>query len=78
LYPIGIVLFVSLGAKDWQSALMYGCALGLLCYGTYDLTNLATLRPWTVQFAVIDIAWGGVVTGVSAVAGWSITRSLLG
>lgn len=77
LYPLGVVLFASQGAQDWQGALLYGCALGVLCYGTYDVTNLATLRPWTVQFTVIDIAWGGVVTGVSSVVGWWATRALL-
>lgn len=77
LYPVGIVLFASNGRADWQSVLLYGCALGVLCYGTYDLTNLATLRPWTVRFTAIDIAWGGLVTGLSAVIGWVSTRALL-
>lgn len=77
LYPIGIVLFVSYGGQDFKTVLLYGCALGLLCYGTYDLTNLATLQPWTVRLALIDIIWGGVVTGVSAAAGWAATRALL-
>lgn len=78
LYPVGILLFVSSGATDWKTVLLYGCALGALCYGTYDLTNLATLRPWTVKLALIDIAWGTFVTGVSAAGGWLTTRALLG
>lgn len=78
LYPLGIVIFTSHGAQGWQSTLLYGCALGLLCYGTYDLTNLATLKPWTLRLALIDISWGGIVTGVSALGGWLATRSLLG
>lgn len=77
LYPLGIVLFVSHGAVNWPHVLLYGAALGILCYGTYDLTNLATLRPWTLQLALIDIAWGGVVTGASATAGWLATRAIL-
>ena len=77
LYPIGIILFVSHGATHWQQVLPYGAALGLLCYGTYDLTNLATLRPWTLKLALIDIAWGGIVTGLSATAGWLATRAIL-
>lgn len=77
LYPIGILLFVSNGAQDWKHVLLYGFALGILCYGTYDLTNLATLRPWTAKLALIDIAWGGLVTGMSATGGWLATRALL-
>lgn len=78
MYPLGIVLFVSHGATNWTSVLLYGAALGLLCYATYDLTNLATLRPWTVRLALIDIAWGSVVTAASAVGGWFATRLLIG
>ena len=77
MYPLGMLLFVSHGAQDWKQVLLYGFALGILCYATYDLTNLATLRPWTAKFALIDIAWGGVVTGISAAGGWLATRAIL-
>ena len=31
---------------------------GLLAYVTYELANLATLKGWSAQIAVMDIAWG--------------------
>lgn len=49
-----------------------------MAYGTYELTNLATLRDWRWSMAIVDIAWGVVLTGVSAWAGVRITRALTG
>lgn len=35
--------------------------LGLTVYGVYDLTNYATLKNYTVQFAIMDTIWGGIL-----------------
>ncbi len=43
---------------------------GFFAYATYDLTNLATLRGWPVGLAAADIAWGSVVSALSALGGW--------
>jgi uncharacterized membrane protein len=45
-----------------------GFLLGLLAYGTYDLTNLATLKNFPTDLAVIDALWGGLLFGVNALA----------
>lgn len=55
---------------------MDGALLGLLAYGTYDMTNMATLRDWPVAMSVVDMAWGCLLTFVSAVAGFWIARIL--
>jgi len=34
--------------------------LGLVTYGVYNLTNLATLAAWTGVFSLIDIVWGSI------------------
>lgn len=47
IYISGILYFVifpSLETGEWQTALLKGAILGVLCYGTYDLTNMATLK----------------------------------
>jgi len=51
---------------------MTGALLGLFAYGTYDLTNLATLKGWPVFLSILDMAWGTAATSVSAVAGKSV------
>lgn len=45
-------------------ALLNGALLGLIVYGTYDLTNLATLADFTLKMAVVDILWGITVTAL--------------
>jgi uncharacterized membrane protein len=69
-YLAGVVVLVAAPAQgDVVKALWTGAVLGLTAYGTYDLTNLATLRGYTTRIAVIDLAWGTFVTAVAAAGG---------
>ena len=77
LYPLGIVYFAAAPAMSegaLGTALLRGALLGLVVYGTYDLTNLAVLRGWTVTASVVDALWGGVVTAAAAAAGFALAR----
>ncbi|MCS0497724.1 DUF2177 family protein [Ancylobacter sp. MQZ15Z-1] len=81
LYVAGVVVFAvqpALASGRWTTALMLGAFLGLVAYGTYDLTNQATLRNWPTLITVADLAWGAVLTGISATAGMLVTRALAG
>lgn len=53
-----------------ERALIGGAVLGLMAYGTYNLTNLATLRAWTQKMTFIDMGWGIFAT---ATACWLVT-----
>jgi uncharacterized membrane protein len=69
LYITGLMVMVIWPAFQGQSALqalLYGAILGLIAYGTYDLTNLAVMKGFTAKIAVIDMIWGTVLTGVVA------------
>lgn len=74
LYPMGIVFFVSGSGISWQQVLIGGALLGMLAFASYDLTNLATLRGWSLPMSLVDIAWGTFNTGVSATLGWLAMR----
>lgn len=72
IYVFGVVVFVLSPALDKGSlkhALVYGALFGVVCYATYDLTNLATLKGFTTKLVVVDLLWGGFLT--AAVAGLS-------
>lgn len=73
LFVAGIVLLVVQPAAadgDWLAALWMGALLGLVAYGTYDITNLSTLRGWSPTIAAIDVAWGAALTAVASLAGF--------
>lgn len=70
VYLVGMVLLVSMPAEgDIGKALWMGAVLGLVAYGTYDLTNLSTMRGFTPTIAAIDMAWGTSLSAVSAAGG---------
>ncbi len=73
-YPIGLVTFViapALKTGDLPSALIMGALFGLFTYGTYDLTNYATLRNWTAALTITDMVWGAVLSAaVSGAVVW--------
>ena len=79
LYAVGICYFAirpAMAGGAWSDAAITGVLLGLFAYLTYDLTNLATLRGWSVAFAVVDVAWGGFLTGVAAIAGYHAAHAV--
>lgn len=79
-YVVGIVVFAvapALRSGEVMTAVLYGALFGLLAYGTYDMTNYATLKNWPVLITFVDIAWGGILTGFSAGVGYLLTRALV-
>ncbi len=80
VYILGIMIFVFHPAwveQSWKHALVFGCLFGFFCYATYDMTNLATLKGWSLEITLIDILWGTFLTGTASVIGFLITKSIL-
>ncbi len=75
LYPMGIVMFAiapDAASASWLKTFVTAALLGLFAYATYDLTNLATLKGWPASLAAVDMAWGSLVTAVSALVGKAV------
>jgi uncharacterized membrane protein len=73
LFAAGLVYFVitpALRISSWPSAALSGALFGFFAYMTYDLTNLATIKVWTVPLALTDMAWGTFISALAAVAGY--------
>ena len=80
LYLSGIVYFACLPTAregDLKKCIISGTFLGVFAYGTYDLTNYATLAGWPLNVVVYDMLWGAFITGSTAVAGFWVARKLL-
>lgn len=81
LYVAGIVYFAvvpALNAGNWTTALLSGAILGLVAFGTYDMTNLATLKGWSLQVSLVDMTWGIIITAASATGGYFMAVRLSG
>lgn len=70
LYVVAVVVLVVRSSGSAGGAVGRGALLGLSAYGTYDLTNRATIQPFPWRLALIDLAWGTVLTAVASLAGW--------
>ncbi|HPF47704.1 MAG TPA: DUF2177 family protein [Emcibacteraceae bacterium] len=80
-YAAGVVFLCinpAIESGEWTKALINGAILGFLAYGTYDITNMATLREWPVMMSVIDVTWGTALTAFSAVMGYLGVKHLYG
>lgn len=71
LYVGAIVSWAVAGAASRAHAARRGAGLGLVAYGTYELTNWAVLRDWPAMLVPVDLAWGVALTAVAALAGHS-------
>lgn len=76
-YTFAIVLLASAPAAKSGSltqAILYGAVFGLAAYGTYDVTNLSTLKNWPVTMSIVDMIWGTLLTATAAAAGYAAFR----
>jgi uncharacterized membrane protein len=75
LYALALLIFpvaAGLRSGSWVMALFYGALFGFFAYMTYDLTNLATIKVWTPQLALMDTAWGAALTAAATLAAYGV------
>jgi uncharacterized membrane protein len=70
---LGAVLsytFIILGVQYFiinpNTSVINAFLLGILIYGVYDTTNLATISNWSYKFAAMDTLWGGTLFALTA------------
>ncbi len=80
-YVAVLVYFIGQPALQDQKSLgwvfFHAALLGAMSYGTYEFTNMATLKDWTWTMVATDLTWGTVLTGVSATIGVWGARAIL-
>lgn len=71
LFPVGLLIFAVFPSEDASviKAVVMGALFGFFAYATYDLTALAVIKGWPVGLTFLDMAWGTLVSGISAGAG---------
>ena len=79
LFVVGVLVFVVVpGVEDGslRTTLLRGALFGLIAYGTYDLTNLATVKNWPLTITVVDMVWGTALSVAVSYVGFVAGRWL--
>lgn len=79
IFIAGLVVFVITPAMEkgsWMHALIFGALFGLVCYATYDLTNLAVAKDWPLLVTVVDLAWGAVLAASVSIVTYFIASKI--
>lgn len=79
LFIVGLIYFVidpAMARDSWSYALFSGLFFGLICYATYDLSNLATLKDWPLAVTAADIVWGSILSGTLSLIGFLVGRAI--
>ncbi len=79
IHAAGIAVFAlppALALGTWTAAVLYGALFGFCVYAAYDITNLATLRGWSMALSLVDLAWGAVATSAATLVAFLVVRSV--
>lgn len=76
LIAIAVAYFAIKPSKDVKESVKNGALLGLSMYGLYDLTNLATLKGWTIEMLIRDVSWGTFLCAVGAGSGYYLSNKI--
>lgn len=77
LFIAGILVFAVLPGVERASpgrVVALGAFFGLVAYATFDLTSLALVKGFPDIVAVVDMAWGTVLSASVAAAGYAAAR----
>ena len=80
IYVIGLAVVIiepSLDYQNTQKLLIKAFMFGLVAYGTYNLTNMATIKGWSPNVVFVDMIWGGSLTTFSSYFGILIAKKIL-
>lgn len=77
LFALGVVIFAvqpALASGGVMRAAWLGLMFGFFAYATYDLTNWATMKGFPWRLALVDMAWGSVLTATAAAIGTAVAQ----
>ncbi|MEG0077617.1 DUF2177 family protein [Anaerorhabdus sp.] len=77
LFVVALLYFVimpALSSHDIKTMILSAILFGLITYGTYDLTNYATINNWPLSLTIIDLIWGSSVSVLTSLIAYFILK----
>ena len=75
IYVAGVFWFATragIKSESYFAAVFSGAFLGLIAFGTYEITNYVILKDWKIQLVIVDTLWGIIITGSMAYVGYKV------
>ena len=75
IYVAGVFWFATRAGIKSESILitiLSGAFLGLLAFGTYEITNYVILKDWNINLVIVDTLWGIIITALMALVGYKV------
>ena len=80
IYVFGLALVIiepALNSDEVIKFIFKAFVFGMVAYGTYNLTNMATIKGWSTNVVFVDMLWGGLLTAFSSYFGILIAKKFL-
>lgn len=80
IYVFGLAIVIiepALASDNTIKFLLKAFMFGLVAYGTYNLTNMATVKGWSPNVVFVDMLWGASLTAFSSYFGIMIAKKIL-
>jgi len=80
IYIFGLTVVIiepALKSDEVIKLLFKAFMFGLVAYGTYNLTNMATVKGWSSTVVYVDMLWGGFLTAFSSYFAIVIAKKIL-
>ena len=80
IYIFGLAVIIiepALNSDEVIKLLFKAFMFGLVAYGTYNLTNMATVKGWSTTVVYVDMLWGGFLTAFSSYFAIVIAKKIL-
>ena len=80
IYILGLSIVIiepALSSHETSKLLFKAFIFGFVAYGTYNLTNMATIKGWSPIVVFVDMFWGGFLTSFSSYVGILFAKKLL-
>ncbi len=75
LYLGAVLVHAVVPSPSSQRAALRGAGLGLVAYGTWDLTNWSVIAGFPAALVPVDMAWGVVLTATVSAVGNVVYRA---
>jgi uncharacterized membrane protein len=79
VYSTGAVIFAvrpALQTRSWKTAVRAGALYGFFCFSAHNLTDLADMKGFSAQIAIIDMAWGTFMTATACCLSFLLARQM--